>query len=433
MSTPSAPRERLTGPLEETTRLYYVLVGVAGLVVLGMLYSFVTVLTEGHSVTELNNWGTDGGVPWGLDVGAFSWWAAMGVGAISLSAIVRIFRLEGYEPYARIGELLTPLAFAVSFLHIVFDIGQPFKVFNTLIYLPLQSPIAWDVILLGGLGALSAVYLVVALRSDLHVLRHGGHLPSALSPVYDALLIGYRADSGRDGRGILWWLAAAVLVFIPVVGAGLVPFVWSSFGQGLNWFGAIQGPTFLAQSMTAGAAAVLLVAALLRYAYGLEDVFTDRSMQTLGVATAAVAFTYLVGVLYEIQTGTFAADLADPNVGALIFEGPLGVLLWLALAAITVPIVYLIVQRVLGRFSLVGTVLFAGLLLVGILHQETWLIVGGLMYPDLMYPTGEYAPSIYEWLNLMGTTGLVALGLLVFAKTLPVVPVGAGNEVDSGR
>ncbi len=431
MSTPSVPRERLTDPLEETSKLYYVLVGVAGLLVLGMLFSFATVFTQGHHVTGLDNWGTDGGVPWGLDIGAFSWWSAMGVGAIALSAIIRVFRMEEYEPYARIGELVTPLAFLVGFLHIVFDLGRPFRVFNALIYLPLQSPIAWDVILLGGLGVVSVLYLLVSIRPDVHELRERGSLPSVLSPVYDVVLLNYTAQEA-DGRGARWWLAATILVFIPVVGGGVVPFVWGSLGVSLNWFGAIQGPTFLAQSMAMGAGTILLVAGILRYAYDLDDVFTDGTLRQLGVFTGAFAFIYLLGVFYEIQTGTFAADMADPNVGSLVFGGAVATLLWLAIAAIVVPMVYLVVQQATRRFSLVGTVLFAGVMLVGVLHQETWLIVGGLLYPDLIYPVGEYTPSIYEWLNLMGTTGLVALGLLVFAKTLPIVSTD-GTGVRSDR
>jgi len=356
----------------------------------------------------------------------------MGVGAIALSAIIRVFELEDYEPYARLGELVTPLAFLASFLHIVFDLGQPFRVFNTLIYLPLESPIAWDVILLAGLGLLSVAYLLVSIRRDVHELhREDGVLPSALAPVYDALLIGYDdSETDDDGRGLQWWLAAAVLVFIPVVGGGLVPFVWGPFGVNINWFGAIQGPTFLVGSMTVGAATLLFVGGVMRFAYDLEDVFTDETLRQLGVFTGALAFTYMLGVFYEIQTGTFAADMADPNVSELVFQGSLAPLLWLAIAAVVIPTIYLVLQQALGRFSLVGTVVFAGVMLVGVLHQETWLTVGGLMYPDLMYPIGEYTPSIYEWLNLMGTTALVALGLLVFVKTLPVL---ATNGVESGR
>ncbi|WP_200531692.1 NrfD/PsrC family molybdoenzyme membrane anchor subunit [Halorubrum sp. LN27] len=432
MSTPSA-RSRLAEPFEDTGRLYYALVGVAVLLVLGMVYSFVTVLTEGHAVTGLDNWGTDGGVPWGLDIGAFTWWALMGVGAVALSAIVRVFGMDDYEPYARVGELVTPLAFLASFLHIVFDLGVPFRVLNTVWYLPLQSPIAWDVILLAGLGVLSVAYLIVSVRRDVHALhRESDVLPSALGPVYNALLVGYDDSRGSDdGRGLQWWLAAAVLVFIPVVGGGLVPFVWGPFGVNINWFGAIQGPTFLAGSMTVGAATLLFVAGVLRFAYGLDDVFTDETLRRLGVFTGAFAFTYLLGVFYEVQTGTFAADLADSDVSLLVFQGPLATLLMLAVAAVAVPTVYLVLQEALSRFSLVGTVLFAGVMLVGVLHQETWLTVGGLMYPDMMYPAGGYTPSVYEWLNLMGTTALVALGLLVFAKTLPIVSIGTPNEVET--
>jgi len=420
MSTPSV-RNRLTEPFEDTSKIYYAVVGVAVLLVLGMLYSFVTVLTEGHAVTGLDNWGTDAGVPWGLDIGAFTWWALMGVGAIALSAIIQVFRMDDYESYARLGELVTPLAFLASFLHILFDLGRPFRVLNTLIYLPLESPIAWDVLLLGGLGLLSVAYLLVSIRRDLHELYHDDVLPSVLSPVYEVLLIGYAPSDSSDGRGVQWWLAAAILVFIPVVGGGLVPFVWGPFGVNINWFGAIQGPTFLAGSMTVGAATLLFLAGVLRFAYDLDDVFTDETLRRLGVFTGAFAFTYMLGVFYEVQTGTFAADMADPNVSTMVFDGPLAPLLWLAIAAVVLPTIYLVVQQALSRFSLLGTVVFAGVMLVGVLHQETWLTVGGLMYPDLMYPVSEYTPSIYEWLNLLGTTALVALGLLVFAKTLPLV------------
>lgn len=445
MTPPASTRDRLTQPFERTSTAYYALVALAVLAVVAMLYSFATVLSQGHSVTALDNWGTQGGVPWGLDIGAFSWWAAMGVGAIALSAIIRVFGMVAYEPYARIGELLTPLAFGVGFLHVVFDLGQPSRVFNTILYLPLQSPIAWDVILLGGLGLLSVIYLLVAIRDDLYLLSEAGALPPVLGPVYDLLLRGYdprrrtRTDGGADAavpessRGLLWWLAALVLVFVPVVAGGLVPFIWGPFGVNINWFGAIQGPTFLAQSMTVGAAAILVIAGALRYAYGLTDVFSDETMQTFSVVTGAFAFTYMLGVFFEIQSGTFAADMADPNVGMLVFEGPLGTLLWLAIAAVVIPTAFMLVQRAADRFSLVGTVVVAGVLLVGILHQETWLVVGGLMYPDLMYPVGGYAPSIYEWLNLLGTTALVGLGLLVFVKTLPVISVDLPHGVDPDR
>lgn len=431
MSTPTRS-DRRAATLVEPSRRYYALLAVSALVVLGMVGSFVAVLTQGHHLTGLNNWGTDGGVPWGLDIGAFSWWSAMGVGGIALSAIVRVFRMDDYRPYARIGELLTPLAFGVGFLHILFDLGKPFHVLNTLIYLPLQSPIAWDVILLAGLGTISVVYLIASLREDIYDLSERGALPSALDPVYDALLTGYEPSESDDGRGIAWWLAALVLAFIPIVGGGVVPLLWGPLGVNINWFGAIQGPSFLAASMTTGAAAILFVAGIFRYAYGLDSVFTDRTLRIFGAVTGAFAFTYLLGTFYEIQTGTFAADLADPNITTLIFSGPLAPLLVLAIIAIAIPTAYLTVQHALGGFSLLGTVAITGVMLVGILHMETWLIVGGLMYPDIMYPVGEYTPSIYEWLNLMGTTALVALILLVFAKTLPVVSVD-GSEVGSDQ
>ncbi|WP_199774151.1 NrfD/PsrC family molybdoenzyme membrane anchor subunit [Salinibacter altiplanensis] len=402
--------------------VYYLLMGISVLLILGMLYSFVTVLTEGHGVTALGNWGTEGKVPWGLDIGAFSWWASMGVGALALLSVIRVFDLEKYEPIARIGVFVAPLAFLASFLHILFDLGQPFRVLNTIIYLPLESPIAWDVILLSGVGILSFLLLIVSLRKYLYETYKAGLLPSTFSPVYEVLLTGYTPREDSDKRGAFWWLAAAVLVFIPVVGGGVVPFVWGPLGVDINWFGAIQGPTFLLGSMAVGAAALLLLACLVRYFFDADELYTDGVLRTFGVFTGAFAFTYLLGVIWEIQTGTFAADLADPNITLLIFGGDLAWLLWLAVAAIVIPTIYLLSQLAVDRFSLLGTTVVTAVLLVGVLHQETWLTVGGLSYPEMMYPEGEYTPSMYEWLNLMGTTGLVAFGLLVFVRVFPVIP-----------
>lgn len=410
--------------------VYYLLVGVSGLLILGMIYSFVTVLSEGHVVTGLGNWGTAGKVPWGLDIGAFSWWASMGVGGLALFSIIRVFGLKEYEPIARIGVFMAPLAFLASFLHILFDLGKPFRVLNTIIYLPLQSPIAWDVILLSGAGILSALLLFVSLRRYLYETYHDGLLPSAFSPVYEVLLTGYQPPEEGEGRGPIWWLAAAVLVFIPVVGGGVVPFVWGPLGVDINWFGAIQGPTFLAGSMAVGTAALLLLACLTRYFFDADDLYTDKILRTFGVFTGAFAFTYLLGVVWEIQTASFAADMADPNVTLLVFGGKYAWLLWLAVAAIVIPTIYLVSRLAVDRFSLLGTILVTVVLLVGVLHQETWLTVGGLSYPELMYPVGEYTPSMYEWLNLMGTTGLVALGLLVFSRLFPVVVT---NEDEQGQ
>lgn len=160
----------------------------------------------------------------------------------------------------------------------------------------------------------------------------------------------------------------------------------------------------------------------MRYFFDAADLYTDELLQTLGVFTGAFAFTYLLGVIWEIQTGTVAADLADPDVTLLVFGGELAGLLWLAVAAIVIPTIYLLSKLAVGRFSLLGTTVVTAVLLVGVLHQKTWLTAGGLSHPELMYPVGEYTPSMYEWLNLMGTTGLVALGLLVFVRVFPVIP-----------
>lgn len=423
MSTGSGA-ERLHAQMRSTGRRYYAVAAVAALGVAWFLFVAWTFATQGHSVTNLGNWGTNGGVPWGLDLAAFRWWAAIGVGATTLSAAIRAFQADDYIPYARLGELLALLAFAMSLLHITFDLGRPDRVWMPLVMHPLSSPIVWDIVILGGLGVLVTALVVVTIRDDLAELRRRDLLPAALGPVYEALLVGHDADSGagdRFGR----WLAAAILVYVPVTAGGFVPVVISSLGKRFDWFGAIQGPTFLFRSLATGAAAVLLIATVLRVAYGWSDVYDDRTLAGLGGAVAAFTTAYLMAVLFEVQSGAFGPIFAADDPAAVVTGGPLAPLAMLGAASIIVAAAYLAVQRAGERASLLATGAAAAVLLVGVLVQESWIVVGGLSNPELMYSTAEYVPSWTEVSNVLGTTALVTLAFLVIVKVLPVVPVGA--------
>jgi molybdopterin-containing oxidoreductase family membrane subunit len=423
MSTPPADgAERLRAQMRSTGSGYYALLGAASLAVLWFLFVVWTFLTQGHAVTNLGDWGTHGGVPWGLDIAAFRWWAAMGVGAITLSAVIRAFRTDDYVPYARLGELLALLAFAMAFLHVVFDLGRPDRVWMPVVKHPLSSPIVWDIAILAGLGTMATVLVAIGIRDDVAELRRRNLLPAALGPIYEGLLLGH--DSGTDsedrvGRG----LAAVILLYVPLTGGGVAPLLFLSLGKDFDWFGAIQGPTFMFQSLATGSAAVVLIAALLRYGYGWSDVFDDGTLANLGAVVAAFATAYLLSVLFEVQSGAFGPIFADTEVGTAALTGPLAPLLALAAGSILASVAYLAGQRAVGRVSLVATGAVATVLLVGVLLQETWIVVGGLTTPELLYPTGEYTPSWTELSNVLGTTALVTLGYLVIVKVLPVVPV----------
>ncbi len=423
MSAPSSDAvDRVVGQLGSTGRGYYALAGVTVAAFLWFLFVVWTFVTQGHSVTNLGDWGTRGGVPWGLDIAAFNWWASIGVGAVTIAAAITVFRLEAYRPYARIGGLLGPFSFLMGFLHVLFDLGRPDRVFITVLEHPMSSPIIWDIVILGGLGTLATAYVIVGIRDDLAPLRERDALPAVFGPIYDAVLFRHDPGSDADDR-IARGLAAVILVYGPLTAGGAVPLFVAASGRGFDWFGAIQGPAFLLAGLAAGAAALVLIAVALRYGYDWADVFDDSTLAGLGAVVAAAAAGYLLIVLFDVQSGSFGPIFADTGAGQAAMSGPLAPLFWIALLAILGAIAYFAVQRARGRVSHVATGASAAVLLVGVLLAELWIVVGGQLTPEMMYSTGQYVPSWTELSNVLGTTAVVTLVFLIAVKAIPIVPL----------
>ncbi|HVR78257.1 MAG TPA: NrfD/PsrC family molybdoenzyme membrane anchor subunit, partial [Acidimicrobiia bacterium] len=125
---------------------------VAGIAVIGLIWfaqAWAFQLRNGLVVTGLSDWGTGGGVPWGLYVGSFIWWVGIAHGGIVVSAAVRLFKLDSLRPVARLAELLTLAALANAGLYIILHVGRPDRIVSSI--LPnlgqtiRSSPLAWDV------------------------------------------------------------------------------------------------------------------------------------------------------------------------------------------------------------------------------------------------------------------------------------------------
>lgn len=409
--------DRFLAPIEGTGGRYTGGLVITAVLAVAGLAIWLMEVTGGH-MSNLGNWGTAAGVPWGLDIGAFGWWTGIAIGALLLSALIRVLQIDGYLGFARIGEFLAPLAFLGSFLHVLYDLGRPARVLNTVVFAQFQSPLFWDIVLIGGLVVLSVVYLYATVKEDVSRLVADGKLDDS---GLHASLSG--SNPSGQGRGTSWWLAAIILAFVPLVGGGLVPWVWSQLGVNMNWFGAVQGPTFLLMSLATGFAAVLLVAGILRATYGWSEVFSNDRLQRVGGATAGAGFFYLVATLFSIQSGAFAPAAATGDLVSALASGSLGGVLWIAVIAIGLSAVLLGIQAALGSYNGGTTIVAALVLILGVVGMETILVVGGLSYPDMMYSVGEYAPSMAEWVRLLGTIALVSFGFLVLAKLLPLVPI----------
>jgi molybdopterin-containing oxidoreductase family membrane subunit len=384
-------------------------------------------LRHGLVVTGLSDWGTGGGVPWGLYVGSFIWWVGIAHGGIVVSAAVRVFKIDALKPVARLAELLTLAALANAGLYIIIHLGRPDRIVTSI--LPnlgqtiRSSPLAWDVVVVTLYFVLTGTYLALTIRHDLYGLRD--RLPRALGPLYRVVLVGYRPEERPKAERMAWWLALGVIVLAPLfLHGGVIPWLFALLPSQPGWFGSVQGPQFLAAALTSALAAVTILAFVFRRVYTWEKIIDDRVFDALSRWTGLFALLYLWLQLQQVITGSAMAPSAVDSTIAARIESPL---FWLAVVLLATTVGHAGLQALSPRLFSVGrTAAVAALPVLAILIEKTLFVIEGPQHPAFeLYAQmpNEYTPSWVELSSVVGAFAIVVLFFLVAVKALPLVEI----------
>ena len=418
-------RDIILRPLGRPTPRYLgmVLVGLIGLVWFGQAWTFQ--LRHGLVVTGLSDWGTGGGVPWGIYIGSFIWWVGIAHGGIVVSAAVRLFRMHSLKPVARLAELLTLAALANAGLYIIVHLGRPDRVVTSI--LPnlgqtiRSSPLAWDVTVITLYFVLTGTYFALTIRHDLHEIRH--RLPRAFAPLYRTLLVGYRPGERVKAERMAWWLALGVIVLAPLfLHGGVIPWLFALLPSQPGWFGPVQGPQFLAAALSSALAAVTILAYLFRRIYRWEEIIDDRVFDSLSRWTALFALLYLWLQLQQVLTGS---AMPPETVGSAVAAKLASPGFWLAMVLLAATVAHGGIQALSRRLFSVGrTAAVAVMPVLAILIEKSLFVIEGPMHPAFELYSGmptSYTPSWVELSSVIGAISIVLLFFLGAAKALPLV------------
>ncbi|WP_290819186.1 NrfD/PsrC family molybdoenzyme membrane anchor subunit [Halovivax sp.] len=428
-----ATTDRVLKPLRNTTKRYWLLLGALILASLWVLFAWFVQLRLGlMDATNLGDWGTSGGVPWGLYIGSFVWWIGIAHGGIAISAAVRVFKIERYVPIARIAEILTLLALSMGALSIVFSLGRPDRIFNSILQWPLtvyHSPLAWDIAVITLYLVLTLTYLTMTLQPDLAAIKH--RVPRYLRPIYAVVLIGYDPAEKEKTDKMVWWLALAILALVPLLSGGVVPWLFGFIPAQPGWYGAAAGPSMLIESLATAIASVIVIVAAFRYGYGWDDMIDDEIFLELAKVLTFFVFATLFFVMHDILTGIY---LAPAHIGDMTLTVVGLPFFWVAVAGLVLAAIYLLLMVVRPRFfSVPGLVATSVVVTVMVLNKKVMFIVEGLMHPSVppitnLYPTGFYFPNWVEWSLLAGTVVFAALGFAVLSKLVPMMEIAELEE-----
>ncbi|NGM68118.1 polysulfide reductase NrfD [Natronolimnobius sp. AArcel1] len=429
MSTKTPSKADILRPIQETSSTYYILVAVAGLAFAVFLIGWFYQLYEGMVVTGLSDWGTGGGVTWGVYIGAFIWWVGIAHGGIILSAAVRLLGMDRYMPVARLAEMLTLAGLSAAGFYVIVHMGRPDRMVTSVIghyHITVNnSPLVWDVTVITAYFVLTATYLSLTLRYD--IIRLRDQLPDHFGPIYSMLTIGYSEEEDVIVQRMVWWLALAIIIMAPLLlHGGVIPWLFAVLPTYPRWFGGVQGPQFLTIALTSAISGVIILSAAFRRAYDWDHIITDDIFRGLLLWLGFFCLLFLWLQLQQVTTGSFSppVDLGIAWIATL--EHP-AYIFSMTLVAVVLAFIFATTIRP-ALFTKTRAIICALAVLTATLFEKVLFVIEGFFHPSFeIYAAtpGIYVPSLIEIASITGTIGMVSLFFLTVAKIVPVVELHA--------
>ncbi|HAL49438.1 MAG: molybdopterin oxidoreductase [SAR202 cluster bacterium] len=396
------------------------------IVVFAGLGSFGYMMNKGLGVTGLNR-----PVMWGFFLVNFVFWIGISHAGIMISAILRLTKAEWRRPVTRAAEVMTVFSLMAALHTPLVHVGRPWRElwvfpydFARGVWPNVRSPFVWDPSAVGTYLIGSSLFVFVALLPDMAVLRD--RVKGKISKrIYGVLCLGWRGTP-RQWKlqalaGIL--LSALVLpVFVSV--HSIVSWDFAVVIGVEGWHSTIFAPYFIIGAIHSGVSAVAMLMALAVWLWGYEKYLRPDHFDAIGRLLIVVATTWFFFFFLEWVFALYT--LESPEIvlrETQITEWPYAPLFIVFLfAAFIIPVPMWLFKRVRRSVKL----MFFTTILVNIgMWLERFLIIipGMIRRQPMSFDWGAYSPSIVEILIVAETFAFVALGMLLFSKFLPLIPL----------
>lgn len=391
-----------------------------------LFVNFARQMQFGHMVTGQ---GSHGAI-WGVVVANIVNFIGISHVGIAISAVVRILRLERYRQLARLAELVTLAAITTAVLNIGMDVGRPERfITNVVWYGRYHSPFVWSATVITTYVIGSTVYLYLAMRRDLSLTVAR---VSSRAWFYKLLALGYEdtaSSRNRHGR-VVWWLAVIILPIMVSVHSVYGYIFGLQIGRP-GWYNPFQAPYFVLGAIVSGFSMIILVVAVLRKAFGWEEIFHARIFKGLGIFLGFVTLLYMYFLFSEWLTGLYASPHAEREVFRDLLFGRFSTITWVAvIGGMVFPFALLFIQGVNPKIrSIPLTVLAALLINLSLWVTRALIVVPSFYHPHLPWDFAPYTPTLAEGGMVLGSFFFFSLLLLVLVKALPVLelPEAAGG------
>ena len=356
-------------------RIYYVLLAIAGLVVLGGMYSVFMMEEHGHIISGMNNQ-----IVWGMPHVFAIFLIVSASGVLNVASIGSVFGKAIYKARAPLASLLSIAMLGGGLAVLMLDLGRPDRIIVAATNYNITSVFAWNIVLYSGMFSLVIIYLWTMMERRMNVWNK----PAGFAVFAWRFIL-------TTGTGLIF----AFLTARQAYGSALLPpmFIVLSFAWGLAVFHVVQTSIYAWNEK-------LLAPEILSRQKNLLGVFIFGSLYMVTIYHMTnLYFAHHIGFEYFI--------LRDGGIFTNLF--------WWGyiLLGNVVPLALIFIPG-LGKMKCV--VLASLLVVLGALCLLYVFIIGGQAYPLDIF-TGfiasstfgdgkiaSYTPSIYE--VMLGCGGL---------------------------
>ncbi len=416
-------RQRLTrtvlNPLTQTDMGYYAVILFLLAVVAWGLYAYTVQLRYGLLATGMRDV-----VMWGFYLVNFVFFIGISHAGTLISAILRVSHAGWRTPVTRMAELITVVALSVGALFPIIDLGRPDRILNLIWFGRFQSPIIWDVISITSYLVGSITYLYLPLIPDFALMRDRlGRGASAFKrKVYTLLAVGWNnAPEQRHRLEKAIGIMAITIIPIAVSVHTVVSFIFSMTLRP-GWNSTIFGIYFVIGAIFSGIATILIVMAIFRKLYHLEEYITEKHFRYLGYLLLAVLLLYFYLTFSEYLTIGYQMEVEDKSLLETLMLGKNAPWFWsFWVMGIVIP-AFLLIFRQLGR-TIPRLVAASILINVAMWLKRFFIIIPSIQVPLMPFEFGAYTPTWVEWSITAAAFAGFILVFAIAAKLIPIISI----------
>ena len=385
-------------------------------------YAYYRQLKEGLVVTHMRDY-----VSWGIYISNFVFFVAISLVGSLITAIFRLSNVRWSTPLTRIAEIIAVSAIVFAAIIIVVDMGGPERFLNLFLHGRMQSPIMWDVIVIGTYFFISLLLLYLPLMPDLRILNLDPKKnPRLLNRLYrfgGSFWKGTKEQFKVSNRAI----AILCIIIIPVAFCIHTVTSWlfaTTYRPG--WDSTNFGAYFVSGAFLVGAGGVVVAMYVFRKSYHLEKYITDLHFEKMGRIVVLLALLYMYFNVNEYLVPAFKMKKPEEQHLTQLFAGEFALIFWFAIfVGMIIPIFILIFKKGRKPFPM----FIAGIMIViGAWFKRYLIVTPTLLHPflpmnDVPESYKHYFPSWQEWAIAMGSLAGALLIITFFVRVYPIIPI----------